>query len=86
MKRFITLKEMEERKEITDLQLQVRFELQPTFKLGNETIRSITYIADFTYYQNDEYIVEDCKGFRTETYKLKKKLFEYKYGIKLKEV
>jgi hypothetical protein len=30
--------------------------------------------------------VIDVKGFRTEIYRLKKKLFEYKYGIEIEEV
>ena len=32
------------------------------------------FIADFTYYEAGKYIVEDCKGFRTPVYKLKKKI------------
>ena len=66
---------------IKDLELQKHFELQPSFKKNNKTIRKIEYIADFYYYDNEKkkYIVEDTKGFKTETYKLKKKLFEYRY-------
>jgi len=84
-KRFLILKEMESKGLIEGLQLQVRYELQPTFKLDNETIRGITYIADFVYTENGKLVVEDCKGFRTDIYKLKKKMFMYKYGIKIRE-
>jgi len=80
-KRYQELKILEKAKEITELRLQVKFELQPSFKKNNKTIRKIEYIADFTYYDNksQQYIVEDTKGYRTDVYKLKKKLFEYKY-------
>jgi hypothetical protein len=46
------------------------------------------YRADFSYYIADtgEFIVEDSKGFRTETYRLKKRLVEAQYGIVIHEV
>lgn len=80
-KRYQELKILEKAKEITELRLQVKFELQPSFKKDGKTIRKIEYIADFTYYDNrlNKYIIEDTKGYRTDIYKLKKKLFEYKY-------
>lgn len=72
---------------ITDLQTQVKFELQPSYKIDNKTIQAINYIADFTYYDElGRFVVEDCKGFKTDVYKLKKKLFEYKYKTKIKEI
>lgn len=86
-KHYIKLLWLQECGEITDLQTQVKFELQPHFKLNDKTIRAITYVADFTYYdRNGKYHVVDTKGFRTETYKVKKKLFEYKFGIEIEEV
>ena len=80
-KRYKELKILEKANEITELRLQVKFELQPSFKKDNKTYRKIEYIADFVYYDNrlNKYIVEDTKGFKTDVYKLKKKLFEYKY-------
>lgn len=54
------------------------------------------YIADFTYTtlktgvndlpEPEEYIVEDCKGYRTKEYKLKKRLMKLVYGIEIKEI
>ena len=44
------------------------------------------YYADFEYYENDEYIVEDVKGVKTPVYKLKKKLIEAQYKIRITEV
>jgi hypothetical protein len=80
-KRYNELKILEKANEITELRLQVKFELQPSFKKEGKTYRKIEYIADFTYYDNrlNKYIVEDTKGYKTEVYKIKKKLFEYKY-------
>lgn len=74
---------------IKDLELQKVFELQPSFKKNGKTYRKITYKADFCYFNIKEgkYIVEDVKGFKTEVYKLKKKLFEYKFkDYELKEI
>lgn len=66
--------------EITNLQRQVPFELQPAFKNNeNKAVRAITYIADFVYQQNGKTIVEDVKGVKTKEYMLKKKMFQYKY-------
>ena len=80
-RRYHELKILEKANEITELRLQVKFELQPSFKKEGKTYRKIEYIADFTYYDNklNKYIVEDTKGYKTEVYKIKKKLFEYKY-------
>lgn len=74
---------------IRDLRTQVRFELQPSFKKGGKTIRAITYKADFVYTVcgTGETVVEDTKGFRTEVYKIKKKIFEYRFpDLTIKEV
>ena len=71
---------------ITDLRLQVPFELQPAFTLNKKKIRAIHYIADFMYQENGAYIVEDAKGFKTKEYMIKRKLYAYKYGQEIKEV
>ena len=87
-KRYINYKTLQNLKVISDLKLQVKFELQPSFKVNNKTIREITYIADFTYTDNRDGTlhVVDAKGYRTEVYKIKKKMFAYKYGIEIEEV
>lgn len=43
------------------------------------------YIADFTYYQDGNFVVEDCKGVRTADYIVKRKWMLDKYGIRIKE-
>jgi len=43
-------------------------------------IKAITYIADFRItYTNGHVEIEDVKGLETEVFKLKRKMFEYKY-------
>ena len=84
--RYIGLKQLERLGVIQNLQRQVKYELQPSFKLNGKTVRSITYIADFVYIQDGIEIIEDTKGFRTKEYLLKKKLFEYKYQKEIKEI
>jgi len=37
-------------------------------------IRAISYYADFVYTEKGKLIIEDCKGMKTQVYKLKKKL------------
>lgn len=89
-KRYQELKLLERAGIIKELQLQKKFELQPKYKNNEgQTIRAITYVADFFYYDNEkkQYFVEDTKGYRTEVYKLKKKLFEYVYpNLTIKEI
>ena len=87
--RYIDLRLLERQGLIKDLRRQVSFELQPRYKKNNKIIRGIYYIADFVYIESKtgKVIVEDTKGYRTEVYKLKKKIFEYKYPkLEIKEV
>lgn len=65
---------------ITELKLQVPFELIVNGKLIEK------YIADFTYIDDKgNYIVEDTKGFRTRDYKRKKKWIKNIYKIEILE-
>ena len=88
-KRYYELSLLQRANEIKDLELQVEYELQPAFKKNGISYRKISYIADFKYFDNklNKWIVEDTKGFRTDVYKIKKKLFEYKYpDLEIKEI
>lgn len=88
--RYLVLKDMLKNKEITELQLQPKFLLQYSFKYKNKIERKIYYIADFSYKKDGKLIVEDVKSFATKrdkVYKLKRKLFLYKYiDIDFREV
>ena len=88
-KRYLELKQKEKQGEISNLRLQVKYELQPSFKMNGKTVRAISYVADFAYKENGNEVIEDVKAskkFQTDVYKLKKKLFEYKYKIEIKEI
>ena len=72
---------------IKNLKLQPEYELQPAFRKNGKAFKRISYIADFEYQQDGKTIVEDTKGFRTEVFRLKEKLFEYKYpNLEIKEI
>ena len=79
--RYQELKLLKKAGEIEGLALQQRFEILP--KHGRN--RAVFYVADFVYVKDGKMVVEDCKGFRTDVYKLKKKMFEYKYDIEILE-
>lgn len=80
---WLNLRDREKCGEIENLKRQVSITIQPSFKVEingkAKTIRAITYIADFVYYDlrdhKKHYI--DVKGFKTEVYKLKYKLLAY---------
>jgi len=73
------LKLLERAGHIAELCEQVTFELQPSFKCNGKTERAIKYIADFTYLKNGNLFVEDVKGFKTDVYKMKRKVLLFKY-------
>ena len=66
--RYKELKLLEKQGLIKDLQLQPSYTLIPSFKKNNKTYRKISYIADFSYYDNElkKVIVEDTKGVLTD--------------------
>lgn len=84
--RYKELKLLEKAGEIKDLGLQPRFTLQESFKHEGKTQRSITYIADFIYWDEKAKatVVEDVKGHKTQVYGIKKKMFLKRYGEKYK--
>lgn len=74
---YAYLKSLEKRGVITDLQLQTKLD----FKIDGKKI--FTYKPDFEY--NDEFghHIIDVKGVQTPVFKLKKKLIEAQYKIKI---
>ena len=69
---------------IKNLRLQVSYVLIDKSRYG----RQIKYIADFVYYDKElkQEVVQDTKGFRTDVYRLKKRLMAERYGIEIKEI
>lgn len=76
-KRYQELKMLENASIIRSLSRQIPFELIP--KQNGE--RAVKYIADFMYVETatGKIIIEDVKGYRTDVYKLKRKLFKWRY-------
>jgi hypothetical protein len=102
MQRYLALKDAQEKGLISDLKLQVRFELIPAVKeeyvehlktkdrIKTRTLQlPITYTCDFLYIKDGETIVEDVKAspkMLPKEYTLKKKMMFALKGIKIKEV
>lgn len=82
---YIALKKWLDEGRITNLELQKTYELQPRFSVRKGKVlrinRPITYTPDFVFFdkQENRLRVLDAKGMKTETYKIKRKLFEYKF-------
>lgn len=64
---------------VEDLRQQVPFAF---LEAGRECFR---YIADFVYRLGGVEVVEDAKGMRTDVYRLKRKLVEARFGIRISE-
>lgn len=82
--RYAQLKILEGAGVIRELELQPSFVLLPSFRKNGKTWRKTVYKADFRYIlcEDDSYIIEDVKGSTaviTDVFRLKQKLFEYKY-------
>lgn len=74
--------------EISNLREQVTYEPLPEQKDkdGNLLENNLSYRADFVYYdKKGNLVVEDSKGYRTEEYKIKRKLMLFIHGIRIKE-
>lgn len=88
--RYVELKKRLDAGIIQDLKLQ------PKFDCIVKGTKVCTYRADFEYLLVDEvgpqgqigyYVVEDVKGYKTSTYRLKKKLVEALFpGTKINEI
>ena len=79
-KRSLQLNQLQKERKISKLEEQKVFVLQESFKNNqNKIIRAIKYIVDYYYIENGIEVAEDVKGFKTDVYKIKAKLFQKKY-------
>jgi hypothetical protein len=54
---------------------------------GRNGISGVTYIADFTYIDNDMPVVADAKGYKKNAvYVLKKRMMYLLHGIEIEEL
>lgn len=98
--RYIYLKALEKKGDISNLECQKKFILIPTqrepdiigvrggHKPGALIFPEISYRADFVYYDNrtKQFVVEDVKGMKTPEYKLKAAMMLYLHHIRIKEI
>ena len=86
--RYAQLKLYEKGGLITNIRLQVPYELIPKLVINGKTERAIKYVADFVYYDtvHKVEIVEDVKSIATMTdvFKLKYRLMKLQHGIDIK--
>lgn len=78
---YFYLKQLQKTGEVVKIELQPRFELLPGFAKNGKKYRPINYTADFKVtYADGRVEVIDTKGYKTQVFMLKHKLFEYKYS------
>lgn len=78
--RYGTLKLMQKAGLISDLRLQVPYEIKVN------GMKICKYVADFVYIERGKEVVEDVKGMKTSVYNLKKKLMKACFGVSISEV
>lgn len=96
-RRWQELQLLERAGNISNLRRQVKYTLIPAqrepditgpkggVKRGKIIEHPCTYTADFVYDRNGKEVVEDCKGYRTDVYRIKRKLMLYIHGIRILE-
>lgn len=87
LKRAYQLKLMQRAGHISNLREQVKYVIIPTQRDQNGKLleKECSYYADFVYDRDGVTVVEDAKGYRTEEYKIKRKLMLYVHGISIFE-
>ena len=81
----LQLQSLESSGAIKCLEYQIPFEILPSQKKLGYT-RPLTYIADFVFLRDNEFVVADAKGYKTEVYKLKKRLLAQLHNITIEEM
>jgi hypothetical protein len=97
--RWCELRLLQKAGKIENLQRQVKYELIPKQDGERAVFYVADFVYDVPVHKQrlneqghlvfeDGYItaVEDAKGYKTEVYKIKKKLMQYVHGIKIQEV
>jgi hypothetical protein len=82
-KRYAELKLLEKARVITGL------ECQPSYEVQIDGKKFCTYTADFLYYDKTGVVIEEVKSTGTRkdaAYRLRKKAFELKYKMKVREI
>lgn len=80
--RWLALRTLEVNGCIQNLTRQKRYDL--VVKGPHGTFKR-TYVSDFEYDEDGVHVTEDCKGFQTDVYKIKRDLMLALYGIRIRE-
>ena len=100
--RYKVLKQYEQNKTISGLNLQVKYELIPSIKESHieqlktkqktvyKTVQlAINYVCDFSYIKDNETVLEDVKAspkMLDKVYLIKEKLMRWKYGLVIRRI
>ena len=87
--RYVTLSKMADQGLITELSRQVKYQLTPSMKGKLRSERASHYVADFTYRDSGELVVEDVKSEFTRKlplYIMKRKLMLMLHNIEITEI
>lgn len=86
-KRYLELKMLERSGDIADLRCQVEYDLTVISIIDHRPHCVGHWTADFTYHRAGQIVVEDTKSkaTRTQTYRLRKKMFQAIYGLQILE-
>lgn len=72
---------------LANLRREVPFVLAPAVKIAGRTKPALRYVADFVYTDTATglEVVEDCKGMRTDVYRIKRHLMKTTHGVDIVE-
>lgn len=84
--RWLVLKDAERHGKIQGLARQVPYEIIPAQVIQGSRLRASEYVADFVYRKDGQIVVEDTKGYRTEVYRIKRKLMAWRHGVLIREI
>ena len=59
--------------------------LQPRFPIVINGVKVCTWIGDFEYIEDGNRVIEDCKGYKTDVYVIKRKLMLAVHNITIRE-
>ncbi len=80
-KYYTYLKQLQTEGIVSEILTQKKYTLLEGFRKDGKKFLPITYLADFeVHYQDGHIEVIDVKGMVTETFAVKRKLFEYRYS------
>ena len=86
---YVAIKRLEAAGIVSDLELQPEFvwdNISRDPETGREFVTRQKYRADFAYTEAGQRRYDDVKGYRTRTYRRKKRIVEAVFGVTIEEV